>query len=1158
MGSLDQIARQRRGAKVVTAAGGGTLDQIAQTRSTGSAVPTVDDPTGQGIPTVGTVKRKKSGGGILGSIEHGAHWAAGKIGLAAHDVKTIPGGIVQGVEAIEKPMVEGALHGSKSRQYKAAQKSELALAHGYVQGSVHSVEHPLADPFQTAMTLLPLISGVASVGARGAAIGRVASEGGSVGELAKAAVSKPPVRPRLISVGDTQVPLHPSSSPLPRAVQALHDKVGQHALDTNPEGRVASYMNKRVGGSIDETARVQQRLRDVPAQLLEQSAQRLSSKIHPGQSRIDQAALELTSTNTPPEVAAAFHLAQADKGVAPPLNRAVAKLYQAVEKRGLLTTNEHGDVIVNEADHPQLAETDRRLANVQGRGDEILTRYGVRAPEALQAAVDAPGRFRAGAIFEKPTPGKAGISPALDRIRGYRAQLQRRFDQETSAPLTVPAARARLDALEKEHNAALDKAAGGLFGAVDPGEVRFRNAENARAQRQAAGVNRAGQPSGASGPKSTLRKTVTQEMRDRAEQKIEAAIAANPDHPIAAKWQARTQQIDKLKEALNPDIFEKVNKRALGRGPVAETERAVRLRGAMSIADERIAELERQAANRVKPTGLQGGESARPGRGHVSYASSEPKAPKSAAASAASPVVGVPRAPITSHANEGINISHGVVPKDITGQAARHYRQIVRFANTTEHRNQAIQTGAAARRSSRDVLVRIPGAEHAKIPTAVNEILGKAKVTNDDVAGINAALHAFKEDLVPGLRDRFASDRHVGIGTPAPEGFRWVDHNVLGDLAKPAAGPRGHIAHGADSINSAVTAATVYFKIGHVGTRVLTNASTNILQGSAHPLEIAKSVRLFHELGDEDRMRALAAAGQHSFSAMPHEGNNIAGRVAARGATWWAKHADAPFRFNSIAYEARKAGFDTPAKFKELLDKLENPAEHNMNAAQAAKVDWVAKRANREGIAYDRLSEFDRRYLTRAVWFYPWLRGTVGFAANTAMEHPFKAGALAAAGVQGREQQAAELGDLPSYEQGLFQLKGGAKPLVADFSTFSPFATPADIAEAVVHPAQLSGFLNPASTAGTDLLFGLNQYGQKSTSPLTDAAAALAAPTPEAQILSAFLERHKSQSRRMFPKSPDWGGTRDPLLRALVGPGMPRRINPRAAHSAAARERTGR
>jgi hypothetical protein len=62
---------------------------------------------------------------------------------------------------------------------------------------------------------------------------------------------------------------------------------------------------------------------------------------------------------------------------------------------------------------------------------------------------------------------------------------------------------------------------------------------------------------------------------------------------------------------------------------------------------------------------------------------------------------------------------------------------------------------------------------------------------------------------------------------------------------------------------------------------------------------------------------------------------------------------------------------------------------------------------------------------------------------------------------------------------------------------------------------------------------------------------------PEIQVLTAYLRRHQDQSKRMFPKSPQWWGTHDAVLRALLGPGIPREFNPTAGHSAAARERTG-
>src|SRR5207253_5436261 len=129
-------------------------------------------------------------------------------------------------------------------------------------------------------------------------------------------------------------------------------------------------------------------------------------------------------------------------------------------------------------------------------------------------------------------------------------------------------------------------------------------------------------------------------------------------------------------------------------------------------------------------------------------------------------------------------------------------------------------------------------------------------------------------------------------------------------------------------------------------------------------------------------------------------------------------------------------------------------------------------------------------------------------------------------------------------EGGLFRLSGGQQPLVTDFSTFSPFATPADVADAVARPKTLSGMLNPSLTAGTNLIFGLNQYGSQSKSPLEDAFASLVSPAPEAQIVSAYANRGKNQNRHMFPASPAWYGTRNAILRALVGPGMPRRFNP--------------
>jgi hypothetical protein len=292
---------------------------------------------------------------------------------------------------------------------------------------------------------------------------------------------------------------------------------------------------------------------------------------------------------------------------------------------------------------------------------------------------------------------------------------------------------------------------------------------------------------------------------------------------------------------------------------------------------------------------------------------------------------------------------------------------------------------------------------------------------------------------------------------------------------------------------------------------------------------------------------------------MPHEGSSVASRVATTGANWWARHADLPFRFNAIAYEARKAGFATPERFQYMLGKLEDGGQ-GLNAAEAAKIDWVAKRANRAQIAYDRLNEFERRFVTRAFWFYPWVKGATMFTGHTIAEHPFKAAGVGLAGQEGRDAQARELGPLPSYEGGLFRIgvpKPGEMPLVADFSTFSPFSTPADLLDLPEY-SEAADQLNPALGALLHLATRTNQYGTHSNEPLVDAVRSLVAPTPEAQTFEAFLARHSDQSHRMFPKSRAWAGMRDPIMRGLVGPGLPRRLNIAAAAAAAERERAGR
>jgi hypothetical protein len=1238
-------------------------------------------PRGGGAHGAGSVYAQNPGGGTgsvyaqsggkqkhhRGFLGRAAHFTADKVGRAAHDVKSIPGGVVELTTVEAKMLAQTArhpwVHGKKDPNYVGntkAGKEGAALVHGLKKQTVESVKHPLRDPFITATTLLP----VASAAGRAANVART----GELGALTRP--FEPP--PRNLRISGEDVPLHPSRGVIVRGAQHVHDTAVQRALDKRPESRLAGYGQRRAGHAMQETNRARIRLQEVPASMVESSARRVR-KDNKIPRRTAQDALRLTSEQSTAEEAVRFHTAQARAGVNPRKNLAMAKRYAKVGELGLVKMHPTGRVVVDSERYPNLAELDRRIAKGQREVDKIAADYGLMTEEGLKTRASAPGRIRAGAKYVNPTPARLGEpSPGLVRQRSTverLAQLHERatakaqeghFDPDqmrllkaaeklpavteagaATRPRTVKEAQARLDKLDAKYEEFLSNIYEKKLTPAEQATQREINQSRGKYRRQQSGRTRGGKLSGAGGNYKVqrLEKNVSEQKRLEAENEAHRIAEKHKDMPAAQAFLKLSRERDELRTAIGaheeaaltgPEFHfkdEAAARRALeiqethlaahhlpddpsvplaraeaaaaraylrtGRNPErpplgtvkgskrvvrekavhplerplpsgkvvmkgrilspAGSARAERLGGALSVARDRLESMEKAAARRVEPTGIVGPQAPRPGRGYVSYRVVEPKAPRTAMAGAASPVLGKVKPFINRKTFTGHGLEHGMVPNNTAGLVAAHMRAAYRYVNTTRFRSDVYKTGSETRRSSRDVLVLDPEVTNpAKIPPSIDQALGRATITTDELAGHEVAFRDYMARVIPGLHDRFALDKAQQIGAPAPAGYRWVDRNILGDLARVPSGPRGRIATKVDSVNSAVTAATVYFKIGHLGTRALTNASANIIQGSASPGELAKSVTLWKQLSHEERLRSFAAAGQHGFDAMPHEGSNAVAKVATVGAHWWAKHIDAPFRFNSLAYEARRSGYRTPDEFRTMLVHMLHP--EGLPKGEQARLAAVAKRANREAIAYDRLGDFERRFISRAVWFYPWIRGTAGFAANTFSEHPYKTAALATLGQRGRERQQREVGDLPSYEQGVFQLREhGNTPLVADFSTFSPFVTPAEVAEAAVHPGQLSGFLNPVASAGANLAFGLDQYGQPTNRPYGAAASSLFSPTPEAQIVTALRQRNQDQSARMFHKTP-----LNVLARTLVGPGLPRRLNKTAAHKAAKRELSGR
>jgi hypothetical protein len=254
---------------------------------------------------------KKKGGGVFGFLREAGHVVADKSGRAAHDIKAIPGGVVQLAvdegraikKSVEHPWIStkgGFLHPQdpNSADVGTGVREDVM---GQVEGAKQAIEHPLRDPFATLLTVGPGLHGAGRVVDEAAALGSAARGTGRV-RLTE--------RPRVLKSCEAQVPLHGSTNPAARAAQSIYDAFLQKGLDTKPEGRVAAHAQKRIGGSISETQRYRQHIREVPANEIDAATKKLGSRLaKPGsfsERKVQQAALRLARRTATAEEAANY------------------------------------------------------------------------------------------------------------------------------------------------------------------------------------------------------------------------------------------------------------------------------------------------------------------------------------------------------------------------------------------------------------------------------------------------------------------------------------------------------------------------------------------------------------------------------------------------------------------------------------------------------------------------------------------------------------------------------------------------------------------------------------------------------------------------------------------------------------------------------------
>lgn len=1066
--------------------------------------PNVTPPTGGGsgygsryhvAPTssvVSTHAPKKGGGGLLGAIGHalgaGAHWTASKADLAAHHVAAIPGGAVSALDtAVVEPWKNFVTTG---HPYAHGQGQKIdALTNQVAQGTVAPLEHPLRDPFATLLTAAPAANAVARAGMAGAAAADAARAGDLAG-AADALVTRPHLGPRVLQV--------------PKLVA--------------PEGSAPVLAHE-------------------PVQLVASEAP-LTRLLQAGHDKIVRHALDRNVTAANPSTIANYAMRRVGK--------ATSETARTAQRTQLVPTQMLERASFDKGVSTPAGQLALFLRSNQVLPDEAAAYWRQQANEGINADQTAKLARLAGRVHSQ---GMLQLGPA-----GHVEVNADAFPKLAAADELTAENQATRAAIIHEHGLMTPI---GMQGRLD------------LVGRVMAGGEHGDLPPLPVTPESEIGSTV-RKIGTKTEGKL-----VHVEHPnggsVPFDLDQLSARIARLESAANQPAIDALAQHEAMRAQqsaahLGQIHDEVMSGAQQTAVKEPLATIFYPRFNRAEQlplsqlehpqgTGIIGGEDARPGEGFTSLKTSVKQLPQTGIARSRVPVIGKVRGFVGAKPATGAGVAKGLVPDNTTAGVARAAREALRYLGTVQHRGLVAQYGSDVRRTGEDVLVADPAAEHyaAEIPASTNELLGRSHSTLNTISeaehlGLAQAMRAKFEEAIPGVRDNFAADQEAQLGTRAPEGYKWVPRQALGELVKDAT-PRSAITKRINDVNSAVTAMTVYFKLSHIPQRLTTNAATSVISGALFsPASLRAAVQLRKELSDREYAEAVSASGVHGYMALPHEGTSKIADVASRGANFYAHRIDSPFRFLNLVHEARKAGFGTPDKFRELIGFAKQP---DATGAESASMAQVLRRANRVSMMYDGLGQNEQRILARGLWFYAWTKAAVRYTGHTIAEHPVKAYVGGQLGKLGEQQQNDRLGPLPSYEYGLVPFGGGDNPLTSDLSVMTPFGTAGNVAEMLARPGGVIGNLNPVYGAGLTAISGVNQYGNKTTAPIGDAASQLFSPTPEAQILAAYL--HPAKPTQIFHKTP-----KSQALRSVFGPSLPRRTNKAALAKAAARERSGK
>ena len=620
-----------------------------------------------------------------------------------------------------------------------------------------------------------------------------------------------------------------------------------------------------------------------------------------------------------------------------------------------------------------------------------------------------------------------------------------------------------------------------MFGPADKGEVLFRNTENAKARRQAAGVDRSGRPSGASGAKARLRPTVKEEQRREAEKVIEATLARNPDHPVVKAWAARTAEIDKLQEALNPDIFEQADTSKLG--TVTETKKPAAPKGRAPDASLRGLRLrESQLRTQIdeikqtqKPIAL---ERVNPESRYLPYTSAARSKP---AGSFYGPTLGpygipVPGSmPELNHEFTGHYLHAGDFRVDATGLAGEAYGKTVRAVTKWNAWRRIWASSTPHRPAGKLGDYYEPVRDVSGVPSKLREIVNKAshvqltseegmQLAEGELADLEKLLFPNAADLTP------EEAQHV----------RWFDRRTIADERRSVPSSVGRkVKKGFQIINEPVRDFGIYAKPSYILNMINSASMALIDQGLFAIPNVYKAITAVSKWDPATARMLDAMAGESRTSSYaPQQASFAVSRALAAG---WNKVTDQMFRRAAAIHWLHRAGIADEQIPAVLARSLKEPEAMRV-------VSEASRRAKKSMVELDNLTPVERDWLRHIVFVYPWTSRSLVWSLRTIAEHPIQSALYAEIGKETEQEFPPILKRLPGYmkEMGYFPIgwtKDGS-PKMVNPGSVNTFATLAEFAGIADGTNTLDALLGPGAELALHVATNRDQYGRTYKTPV--------------------------------------------------------------------------